>query len=165
MAKTVDYTRLRRLLKIYLVCQVFLGILLIYMAMHFQSGLLAQGRPQRFFHSVVAAFIFQVVLFYPIWKFAGKEADREIDSSATGLSDEQLKALRKRRMFSDMVKTGVFVFFVTFFYKAPKDLFILAVLFFSFILTYLSYFQCVTTRIKRGIAAKEAEQKTPASRP
>ncbi len=154
MANQFDFKKLRRLITIYAVVQVFLVALLIFMAVNFQAGLQGEGRPQRFLHGVVAAFVIQLALFYPINRFATHEAKREVDSCDTNLLPEQQKALRNKRMVGDVIKTGVFVFFITFIYKAPKDRFILSVIFFTFILTALSYFQNYNFAAKRAMKEK-----------
>jgi hypothetical protein len=151
MANSPDYTRLRRMTKIYLVIQIFLVVLLLFMALNFQVKMKAEGLSQRFLHSVVTALAIQMALFYPIRKFAGNEAEREIESCTPGLDAAKLKSLRNRRMIADVAKMGVFVFFVTFVARAPKVLFIQSLIFFSFILTFLSYFQCLSISLKRGI--------------
>jgi hypothetical protein len=154
MAKVFDFKKMRRVIMIYGVVQLFLIGLLIYMAVYFQAGLQAEGRPQRFLHSVVATLVIQLVLFYPINRFAAKEAEREIEASAEGLSVEELKPLRSRRMVGDVIKAAIFLFFITFIFKAPKDMFVLSVIFFSFILTFLSYFQCYNFSAKRLMKEK-----------
>ncbi len=146
MAKTIDYSRLRRLLKIYLAVQIGLVLLLIYMAVIFQSGL-----QQRFIKSVVVTLVVQMALFYPLSKLAGKEAAREIEACATDLDGDKLKSLRNRRLFADVLKMAVIIFFVTFILRAPNNIFIISTLYFSFILTVLSYFQCVSFALKRAI--------------
>jgi hypothetical protein len=151
MAQISGYTRLRRMTKIYLAIQIFLVVLLVFMAMNFQVKMKAEGVSQRFLHSVVAALAIQLAMFYPIKKFAGNEAEREIESCTPGLDAAKLKSLRTRRMIADVAKMGVFVFFVTFVAKSPKVIFIQSLIFFSFILTFLSYFQCLSISLKRGI--------------
>lgn len=154
MSTRFDFKKLRRFTMIYAVVQVVLVLLLIYMAMNFQTGLQIEGRPQRFFHSIVASLIIQMALFYPIWKFAGSEAAREVNACEIGLDAEKLKSMRTRRTVGDVVKCGAFVFFITFIYKAPQDRFILSVIFFTFILTFLSYFQCFNFAAKREMKQK-----------
>ncbi|MBT0651603.1 hypothetical protein [Geomobilimonas luticola] len=154
MAKSFDFKRLRRLTTIYLVVQVFLVILLVYMAMNFQTGLQTEGRPQRFLHSVVVTLIIQLALFYPLNKLAARDAEREVDSCAIGLSVEEQKGLRSKRIIGDSIKTAIFIFFITFILKAPQDLFILSIIYFSFILTILSYFQCYNFAAKRLMREK-----------
>ena len=154
MAKSFDFKRLRRLTTIYLVVQVFLVILLVYMAMNFQAALQTEGRPQRFLHSVVVTLVIQLALFYPLNKFAGREAQREVDSCANEISEEEQKRLRTKRIIGDSIKTAIFIFFITFIFKAPQDRFILSVIYFSFILTILSYFQCYNFAAKRLMREK-----------
>lgn len=154
MAQAPDYNRLRKMTKIYLVIQVFLVILLVFMALNFQVKMRAEGISSRFLHSVITALVIQMALFYPIKKFAGSEAEREIEACDPGLDKDKLKSLRTRRMIADVAKMGVFVFFVTFVARAPKVLFIQSLIFFSFILTFLSYFQCLTFALKKGIPPK-----------
>jgi hypothetical protein len=154
MAKTFDFKKLRRVIMIYGVVQVFLIVLLIYMAVNFQSGLQAEGRPQRFLHSVVATLVIQLALFYPINRFAAREAEREVEACAAGLGAEELKAFRSKRMVGDVIKSAIFIFFITFIYKAPQDRFIISILYFSFILTFLSYFQCYNFAAKRLMKEK-----------
>jgi hypothetical protein len=149
MAKAFDFKRLKRSIVVYGVVQVFLIGLLIYMAIYFQAALQAEGMPQRFFKSIVAAFVIQLALFYPINKFAASEAKREVDASAVGLGADELKAFRNKRMLGDTIKWAIFIFYIIFFYKAPQNKTILCVTFFSFILTVLTYFQCFNFSAKR----------------
>ncbi len=155
MANKFDFKKLRRLITIYAVVQVFLVALLIFMAVNFQAGLQAEGRPQRFLHGVIAALVIQLALFYPINKFATNEAKREVESCSTGLTADEQKSLRTKRMIGDVVKTGIFIFFITFIYKAPQDRFVLSIIFFTFILTALSYFQNYNFAAKRAMKEKE----------
>jgi len=146
MTHTADYSRLRRLLKIYLAVQVGLVLLLIYMAVIMQTGL-----QERFIRSVAVTLVIQMAIFFPMKKLALKEADREIEACAPDLDGDKLKALRYRRMFADVIKMAVIIFFVTFILKAPNNLFILSIVYFSFILTVLSYFQCVSFALRRAL--------------
>ena len=123
MKTTYDFKKLRRLITIYVVVQVVLVGLLIYMALNFQ----AQMSSDRFLKAVVITLIIQTALFYPINRFANREAGREVDSSATGLTPDDLKGLRTKRMFGDVVKCGVFIFFITFIWKAPAHPFFLSI--------------------------------------
>ncbi len=150
MKTMYDFKKLRRLITIYGVVQVVLIGLLIYMALNFQ----AQMTSDRFLKTVVITLIIQAALFYPINKFAIRESGREVDASATGLSPDDLKGLRNKRMFGDVVKMAVFIFFITFIYKAPSHPFILSILFFSFILTILTYFQCFNFAARRQMKEK-----------
>lgn len=154
MAKTFDFKRLKRSIIVYGVAQVFLIGLLIYMAVYFQAALQAEGMPQRFFKSVIATFVIQLALFYPINKFAASEAGRETDASEVGLSADELKAFRNKRMLGDTIKWAVFIFYIIFFYKAPQNKTILCVTFFSFILSVLTYLQCFNFSAKRLMKEK-----------
>jgi hypothetical protein len=154
MAKAYDFKRLKRSILVYGVVQVFLIGLLIYMAYYFQAGLQAEGMPQRFFKSIIATFVIQLALFYPINRFAASEAEREVDASAVGLSTEELKAFRNKRMLGDTIKWAIFIFYIIFFYKVPQNKTILCVVFFSFILTILTYFQCFNFSVKRLMKEK-----------
>ena len=154
MAKHYDFKKLSTFIKIYGIAQVFLIGLLVYMAIYFQAGLQAEGMPQRFFKCIIASFLIQLALFYPINRFAASEAEREIDSSLVGLSAEELKAFRNKRMLGDTIKWAVFIFYIIFFYKAPQNKTILCVTFFSFILTVLTYLQCFNFSAKRRMKEK-----------
>lgn len=144
MAKVFDFKKQLRFIKIYGVAQVFLIGLLVYMAVHFQALL-----QQRFINSVVATLVIQLILFYPVYRFAVREASREIEASAVGLTVDELKSFRTKRMISDMCKWAYFIFCATFVYKAPKVPFILSMIMFSFILTTLTYLQCYNFVAKR----------------
>ncbi len=146
MTKGTDYSRLRKLLKIYLAVQIGLVLLLIYMAVILQSGL-----QQRFIRSIAVTLVVQIAIFFPMKKLAGKEANREIEACEPDLDGDKLKSLRNRRMFADVVKMAVIIFFVTFILKAPNNIFILSILYFSFILTVLSYFQCVSFALRQAM--------------
>ena len=112
MSARFDFKKLHRFIMIYAVVQVVLVLLLVYMAMSFQVSL-----QQRFLTSVIASLVIQLALFYPIWKFAGREAAREVDACEIGLDAEKLKAMRTKRTIGDVVKSGVFIFFITFIKK------------------------------------------------
>ena len=103
MKTTYDFKKLRRLITIYVVVQVVLVGLLIYMALNFQ----AQMSSDRFLKAVVITLIIQTALFYPINRFANREAGREVDSSATGLTPDDLKGLRTKRMFGDVARSAL----------------------------------------------------------
>jgi len=148
MAKSYDFKKMRRLIKIQVAVQLFLLVLLVFMAVNFQGGLQAEGRPQRFLHSVITTLVIQLALFFPINKLAVWDAKRET-TAATDLSADEQKVLRRKRLISDYIKGAVFIFYVTFIYKVPKDLFILSIIFFSFILTFLTYFQCYNFAARR----------------
>ena len=156
MPKTFDFNRLRKLLVITTVIQVFLVALLVFMALHFQAGLAAGGKPEWFIKGIVIALVIQLGLFYPIRKFAEKEAQREIDGSTSGLTPEELKALRTRRMISDVIKMAVLAFFIIFLLAVAKPAMKLIVwpAYLTFILTVLAYFQCFQFAVRREMRAK-----------
>ena len=149
MSPQFDFKKLQRFITIYAVVQVVLILLLVYVAASFQGGFQMAGYPQRFFHSIILSLLIQLALFYPIWKFAGSEATREVNASEVGLGADKLKAMRTRRTIGDVVKSGVFVFFITFILKAPNNDLVRSVIYFTFILTILSYFQCFNFAAKR----------------
>lgn len=136
-----DFKRIRKTIKIFAVVQIGLMALLAFVAVNFQAKLNAIGRGRNFMQGVVAAFVIQVILFYPIYRFALKEADRDL-SLIGNLSKEEVKAVGKKKRFADIVKISVFGFFVVFILAAPADPMVLSILFYSFILTILTYLQC-----------------------
>jgi hypothetical protein len=153
MAK-FDFTRLRRTIVINRVIQIVLLALLVFLVFKVQTGLQAQGRPQRFLHGIFVCVALQLALFYPLSKAAGKDAQREIETSQTGLTPEQTQDIRRRRIFSDFMKTAVFLFFVTFILRAPGDLFLQSIILFTFILTIITYFQCFNFSAKRKMSGQ-----------
>lgn len=147
-----DFKRIRKTITINTVIQVFLVVLLVIAAIKVQQGLVAQGRPHRFLHSVYVTIALQLVLFFPLSKAAGAEVERELAGSEPGLSAERLQELRRKRIFAEFMKAAVFVFFVTFILRAPGDLFIQGMIFFSFLLTTISYLQCFNFTAKRRMS-------------
>lgn len=151
-----DLRKLRRLVMIHRVIQVLLILLLIYVALQFQAAL-----GPLFWKSVIITMIIQLVNFYPINLFAGKEAKREIAASAGNLSPEEFKAQRTQRIIGEVIKMSVFAFFLIFTYTAPvsaniqANRFTQSLIFLNFILTYLAYFQCFNFAAKREMKAKE----------
>ena len=156
MPTAFDFSRLKKFMIITTVIQVFLVALLVYLALHFQAGLAAGGKPEWFIKGIVIALVVQLALFYPIRKFAEKEALREIDSSAFGLTPEELRALRTRRMISDVIKMAVLAFFIIFLLAVAKPAMKLIVwpAYLTFILTVLAYFQCFQFAVRREMRAK-----------
>lgn len=149
MSTGFDFKKLRRLVTIHTVIQVALVGLLIYMAMLFQGALHAEGRGFRFIHSIIATLVIQMILFYPINKFAVREAKLAADGAAIGLTPDEMKSQRNKRLVGDVLKSGVFCFFLIFAWRAPSDRFFLCIISFTFLLTYLSYFQCFNFAAKR----------------
>jgi hypothetical protein len=156
MSQAYDGNKLRKVIKIYWVVQAALVLMLVFMAVNFQGLLQAEGRPERFLHSVVAAIVLQLVVFYPLKRFAGGEVERDVSSAAGGLTEEERKKIRQKRIFSDYLKACIIIFFFTFVWLAPKDRFILSTIFLSFILTLLTYFQCYNFQARRALREKGA---------
>lgn len=154
MANGFDFKRLRRQITIYAVVQVILLVLLVFMAFNFQATFQAKGMPQIFLNSIVASLVIQLIIFYPLNKFAAREAEQEIAACKISISVDELKNLRRKRIFGDFIKAAIFIFFFTFIARAPAATFVLSTTFFSFILIILTYFQCFNFAAKRGIRAK-----------
>lgn len=157
MAQADSNARLRKMTRIYLAIQIFLVIMLVFMAFRFQAKFVMDGNSRAFTGGIAIAAVMQLALFWPIRKFAVYEADREIESSQPGLDANRLKALRVKRMTGDVVKSAVFVFYLVFLVAMPDKKGISSILwpvFLTFILTYLTYFQCVTYALKKGIATR-----------
>jgi hypothetical protein len=152
--ESYDFTGLKRLITIYFVVQFFLLALLAYVGIGFQVKMQTMGTPGSFTRSALAALAIQLVLFYGINRFAQSEAAREVESSATGLKPDDLARLRKKRLIGDSVKAGAFIFFVIFILKAPDLPQVQCTIFFTFILTFLTYFQCYNFAAKRLMKEK-----------
>lgn len=151
-----DFKKLRRLIQIYFVVQIVLVALLLYVALLFQATL-----GPLFWKSIIITLVIQLVNFYPVNMFATREARREVAATAIGLTPEELKAQRNQRLVGDVIKMAVFGFFLIFVYKAPvtpnmqANRFYQSMIFFNFILTYLTYFQCFNFAAKREMKSKE----------
>ena len=152
MAAAYDFTKLRRLLIIHLVVQIAFVVLLVVV-----SWLFLQQLADRFLNGVIFSLVIQLGLFFPIKSLTAKEVDREIASSAIGLTPADLQALRRKRVTADVIKTSVFLFFLIFIYRLPNKPIILAIAYFSFILTCLSYFQCFNFAARREMRARAGQ--------
>ncbi|GAB7025834.1 hypothetical protein [Geotalea toluenoxydans] len=149
MANGFDYTRLKRLITIYYVVQGFLLALLAGIAFWLQAHV-----PQQIFiNSLIRAVVAQVVLFYPVYKFAAYEATREVSSCSTSLSSQEVLGLRRKRVTGDIVKAGIFIFFLVFILRAPQLPGAQFSILFVFILMTLCYFQCYNYVAKRQMKA------------
>jgi hypothetical protein len=146
---SIDTKKIRRISITYIIVQLFLLALLIFMAFTFQTQYRAKGMPQIFTNSILTSLVLQLLVFYPVNRFARKEAENEIASMAGDLTAEQAKAFRQKRLYGDFLKAAVFIFFVTFSLRAPGSLFVQSTTLFTFILTTLCYFQCLNFAIKR----------------
>jgi hypothetical protein len=133
------------------VAQFFLVMILIYMAFSFQAQFLAAGKGGQFLKSIITALVIQLILFYPINKFAANDAEREMAAAVPDTPQADLAKLRSKRLVSEFTKAGVFIFFITFIAKAPAILFVNSTIFFIFIFTVLTYFQCYNFIIRRAI--------------
>jgi hypothetical protein len=154
MATSYDFKKLRTLIKIYMTVQVILVLLLASVGFIFQMKFQAMGKPDLFLKSSLISLVIQLLLFYPINKFARKESAREIDSLAIGLSAEALAGFRRKRMIGEFVKVGVIIFFFTFIMRAPQILLVQCTIFITFILTMLTYFQCYNFAARRQMKEK-----------
>ncbi len=139
-----------------LVIQVTLVLLLIYVALLFQGTL-----GPLFWKSILITMIIQLIMFYPINFFAGKEVKREIAALAPNLTQAEFKSQRTKRIIGEVIKMSVFAFFLIFTWTvkpAPTITgvrFTQSLIFFNFILTYLTYYQCFNFAAKREMKAKE----------
>lgn len=158
MSTVFDFKKLNRLLVIYMVVQVALLILLVYVALRFQAGL-----GPLFWKSIIITMVIQLVNFYPVYLFANREAKREVAAVAIGLTPEELKSQRNQRLIGEVAKMALFAFFLIFAYSAPvsnnmqANRFTQSLIFFNFILTYLCYFQCFNFVAKREMKAKSSQ--------
>ncbi len=149
MSAAYDFTKLRKLLTIHLVVQVCLVFLLVWVSWLFQQQL-----ADRFLNCVIVALLIQVGLFFPLKSLTAREVNREIGSSAIGLTPADLQLLRRKRVIADIIKSSVFLFFLIFIYRLPGKPVILVIAFFTFILTCLSYFQCFNFWARREMEAR-----------
>jgi len=150
-----DFKRLNRTMTIYLVVQTMLLCMLIYVAYIFQTSFALMGRPEKFISSIVATIVIQLLLLYPIYRLAWRDAGVEVEGCAIGLTAEALAALRKKRLLGDLWKfsaVGFFLAFVTMVPDARKAAgasHVLAITLFSFLLMCLTYFQCFNFSAKK----------------
>ncbi len=157
MAVSLDLKKINKTIRIFAVAQLGLMALLVYTAVNFQHKLQMIGRGQQFMGTVIAACVIQLVLFYPIFKFAGKEADRDFSLVGRTLDKEEGKAFTKKKRWADVIKMSVFGFYFIFMVAAPSDPVVLSVIYYSFVLTILTYLQSYNFNAKR--LAKEAPGK------
>lgn len=150
MSQTFDFTRLRRLTVIHAVVQVFLIVLLAGSAYVF----LVQTPSASVMGSIVRVLVIQLILFYPINRFAASDAEREVASSAVGLTVDEQNGLRRKRVFSDIIKGALFIFFVVFALRAPAAPPVQFMILSLFLLSYLTYFQCFNHVAKKQMKAK-----------
>ena len=156
MAST-DYKKLKRQMMIYRIVQTILTGLLIVLAIVFQGQFAALHKPGQFISSIMAAVAVQLLLIYPVYRLAWRDAGVEIEGSQPNLTPEQLTALRKKRLIGDMWKFCGMAFYMVFVALAPDAkkavgaIPVLASTIFSFLLTCLLYFQCFNFSAKKRI--------------
>lgn len=149
MADTLDLKKINKTIKIFAGVQVGLIAILIYTAINFQRQLQAVGRGYRFMNGVIYAFVIQLLLFYPIFRFASKEADRDFSIVGKTLSKEETKEFAKKKRWADVTKMSVMGFYFIFSLASPADPFVLSVIIYSFLLTILTYLQCYSFTMKK----------------
>lgn len=149
MAASVDLKKINKTLKIFAVAQFGLIAILIYTAINFQQRLQAVGRGYRFMNGVIYAFVIQLLLFYPVYKFASKEAERDFTWYGKTPTTEETKEFTKKKRWADVVKISVMGFYFIFALAAPREPFLLSVIIYSFLLTILTYLQCYSFAVKK----------------
>jgi hypothetical protein len=154
---TVNTKKINRQMMIYRIVQTILTGLLVVLAVVFQGRFAALHKPEQFVSSIVAAIVVQLLLLYPVYRLAWRDAGIEIDGIQPNLTPEQLAALRKKRLIGDLWKFCGVIFFLTFVALAPDANkaagapLVLATTIFSFLLTCLMYFQCFNFSAKKRI--------------
>jgi len=150
-----DFKRLNRTRMIYRIVQTMLIALLIFMAFNFQHLFALRGKSEQFFSSIIAAIVVQLILAYPVYRLAWRDAGVEVEGSVTGLTPEIQAALRKKRLLGDLWKFSAVGFFLAFVSMAPDVKkaqgapLVLATTIFSFLLACLLYFQCFNFSAKK----------------
>lgn len=154
MTEPIGLRRIRKTLIIHRVVQIVLIALLVYMAFLFQQRFqMKYDSLKPFYNSVIFTLLIQLALFFPIRKFAQKEAQRELGAAAkdTFTADEQ-KQLRGQRLLSDFIKASVFIFFIVFILTLPEEATIVhSTAFFCCIGTTISYLQNFNFAVRRQL--------------
>jgi hypothetical protein len=145
----MDMAKLKKTITIQRSVQVFLLILLVLVAFQFQQKM----TQQQFLRAALFTIALQLLLFYPLNKLGEREASREVNAAAPNLPADKLAAARRSRIVSDMVRGAFFLFFITFIVLAPNHPSIQAIIFFTFIFTYLAFIQCFIGHLKRKMQA------------
>ncbi len=154
---STDFKKLNRQMMIYRIVQTILTGLLVVLAIVFQGQFAALHKPGQFISSIIAAIAVQLLLIYPVYRLAWRDAGVEIEGSQPNLTPEQLAALRKKRLIGDMWKFCGVAFYMVFVALAPDAkksvgaIPVLASTIFSFLLTCLMYFQCFNFSAKKRI--------------
>jgi uncharacterized membrane protein YdcZ (DUF606 family) len=154
---TVDFKKLKRQMMIYRVVQTILTGLLIVLAVVFQGHFANMNKPELFLRTVLFSVVGQLLLIWPVYKLAWRDAGVEIEGSVPDLTTAQQAALRKKRLIGDLWKfcgVAFYVVFVTLVPDTKKSVGatpVLAITIFSFLLTCLMYFQCFNFSAKKQI--------------
>jgi hypothetical protein len=157
---SVDSKKLNRQMMLYRIVQTILTGMLVVLAIVFQGQFAALNKPGQFISSIVAAIAVQLLLIYPVYRLAWRDAGVEIDGIQPNLTPEQLAALRKKRLIGDLWKFCGFAFYMVFVALAPDAkkavgaIPVLATTIFSFLLTCLMYFQCFNFSAKKRLKQK-----------
>jgi len=152
-----NFIRLKRLTLIYNVVQVGLFGLLLFMAYNFMLVFARYGLSGYFLKSIGISVIIQLIMFYPAWWLSRQDLDIEVGTALVTVTPEQLVALRRKRMIGDIWKLSALGAFVVFVAMSPSvdkgrgASLILAIAYFGFLLTALTYFQCFNYNAKRKI--------------
>lgn len=155
---TLDLKKIKKTIRIFAIAQFGLIALLLYMAVGFQQQLQMLGRAQNFMGGVITAFVIQLIVFFPIFRFAKREAERDfalVDRTPTA---EETKTFAKKKRWADVIKMSTFGFYFIFIMAAPNNPVILSVIYYSFILTILTYLQSynfAAKKLAKETAAKE----------
>lgn len=149
--KSQGLVRIKRQIVIHNVVQVFLIGLLFFVAWKFQQVYAEKMALNLFFNSIFITLGLQLLLFYPIYRFAGNDARGEI-AAQRATKPEVMKALRQKRIFSDFIKAAIFIFYATFIVLSPEVILVISTTFFSFIATTLTYLQCFNFIAKKSIS-------------
>lgn len=148
-----NFTRLNRLVMLYRVVQVLLLLLLAGVAFSFQTHY-----PGHFFISLIASLVIQGILLYPLYRLAWHDSGVEFNNSSTTLSEAETMGLRKKRLYSDLGKISLLLFFIIFIAKIPEAKkigtpFFLSTSLYVFLLVFLTYFQCFNYSVKKRLAS------------
>lgn len=149
MPAILDQKKINKTVKIFAVAQFGLIALLVFTAVKFQQHLMAIGRGYRFMNGVVVAFVIEILLFYPIYRFASKEAERDCSLIGKELSTQEMKEFTKKKRWTDITKIATLGFYFIFSLAAPADPFVLSIIIYSFLLTILTYLQCYSFAVKK----------------
>lgn len=151
----IDFKKLKRQMIIYRIVQTIITAMLIVLAIIFQSGFASINKPGQFVTSIIVALVIQLLISYPVYRLAWRDAGVEIEGSVPNLSKEQLAALRKKRLIGDLWKFCGVAFYMVFISLVPDvkksvgAIPVLATTIFSFLLTCLMYFQCFNFSAKK----------------